>query len=178
MKARATTFFLLIEEEKELIEYLTRTGSVVAYTHEAVPAAQIKPVPLEEYLRTDSPRSLYVTPAEFSAKIKLVKFRQQVAGKTQLLARIDTITSHVVYYQRPIMKNENRLAPVSLSYHPTYFDHAEKKVKKAPGFIDWAEHLYRWVGDRATNTIEALKLRASDGVIQAIEKQKLPVAAY
>jgi hypothetical protein len=171
--AAGLTFWQMPEDQDVFLEYLAKTGNIVAISHfAAVPLRNaLRPLPLGSFVGAGDFERLHIFPVEFADAIRIHEFPLS-AQQTSPLYAVDTVRSPVLLYT-PGTLAEGALSQSNLSTSWTYLDEDKRTVVAKPlRFRKWGEGVLRWLrrvtpewyGCRGYRCTRMAAGRAKDGV--------------
>jgi hypothetical protein len=143
--AKVFTFWQMLEEEVEFIDFLETTGTVIAYPdHWVRTEAEVSPQSLRTYLTQHNP--LQVLLGLESGKADVV-VGNRVQGEEQFFD-VDLMSSCLVGYRRPRIRPVNQLGKSNLATYLDFYK-GDSPQRKPDWFQDWVKQVFSWAKKRA-----------------------------
>jgi hypothetical protein len=156
-------FWRLPEEERRFLDYVSRSGDVVAFPFDKVPdRSVIKPHRAIKYIEERDPDGVLLA---LSVHASLVRAVEVTTPRGFFLA--DYMRAPVIIYSRGRLR-DRRLGGCNLATYWSYLGDDERMKDHPAAFVAWAKRIYRWV--RADTPVKLSKgWRATTAVAAAID---------
>jgi hypothetical protein len=171
------TYWQLPEDERDLLDFLQTTGSIVALpAHWAESEKDLIPQPISVLIERDDPDQLVFGPEEHISQSAIE--RREFGGSTYF--GTNQMKSCVACYRRGKVRS-GKLAQSNLSAYLEYpTEDASKLVRKDDVFVRWIRSVTGWVREHTPERIErnGSRYRATARVKAAVEEGQLEAVLY
>lgn len=163
---RVLRFWWLPEEERKFIDFLEKTGQVVAYPGGAFwTKEELSPKPIRKYIEENAPDQLKLSILGAFPEPVIIS-----TGRTsEPHLHISYSRSCIIVYDRVRFKSEDTLAAGNLCAN-TYYVIDEKWAEKPIEFTKWVDRVFRWVRRATSEKYGKYNYRVSKRVMEAIQK--------
>lgn len=136
------TYWGLPEEEQSFLDYLEKTGEVLAVVKQNSPSREsFIPRPVREVIK-DDPQSILLLLGGHRDLLKVVPFQKE--GATWY--GVHAMKSPVIDYLRGQWRGPNRLGQSNIAAYPDYPDEKGTRLIPHPeSFVNWAKKTAAWV---------------------------------
>ena len=145
------TFWQLLEEEDEFIEFLKGTGDVIAVHSGAFKNREtLDPEPIDAFIIKYDPDQLRFGLKHLFSGSEII--RKDFEG--ELLYAVEPMKPCLVSYNRPKFR-DGKLGQSNLAAYSTFPNvQATALIKKDPEFIKWTNKIVSWMRKRVRHKIE------------------------
>jgi hypothetical protein len=177
--ASTVTFWWFPDEEEAFLEFLERTGQVLALPFAATETKDgLVPRPFREYITAADPHQCFLLLADV-AELIIEPFKVVESGTAVERCRVVDMKSCVVGYDRGKLLGSDKLTASNLY---TYWDYPNPSgsslVRKPEEFIRWAKNVLGWVHKATPEWHQYRNYRVSKRVKEAILNDGLQIVTY
>lgn len=154
--AHVFTFWRFPDEERRFIDYLTKSGDILAAVDKRVSdptSKELEPRPIGQLIEEEDPRNVLIGPREFMDMAQIDAFERFGEVKYgRYYAYVPLIT-----YSRGVFRGENRLGDTNLAFvskRTTADLNDLTEVPQPPEFVAWGKRVLGWARRDAPREVE------------------------
>jgi hypothetical protein len=176
--AAVVTFWQLPEDEKKFLDFLLKTGNVVAMPAESVKIKkELVPQPIVPYIEQHDPVQLQFALERFAKQTEI----EVIEHNGEKYFRRDYMSPCLISYRRGRCGDGKKLGLSNLSAYWDYPNEDNTKLLvKDPEFIHWAKKVFNWVRRATPARVECngFPYRATKKFKEAVCEGKLEAVLY
>jgi hypothetical protein len=171
------TYWWLLEEEDEFLDYLARSGEVVAMPDAWMDSPEeLAAMPVDRYIRECDPVQLLFGLSQHLANVPI---RPRTHHGRAMYSGPNAMESCAISYSRGRLKDSTILTQFNLAaYWQIWSTGPDTGGDKDPAFVKWGKNVFAWVRRKTPERHQYKQYRVSRRAKQALEKGLIQLVPY